>query len=231
MIEINLLPKDLQKKRFAFKLDKNIVMVLSGCIGLLAVMAIYSFVFQVKRYADLEKQLQISKAETERYAPEIAKIDEIAKKKEQILERMSSIEVLDRNREYWVTLMEDIAGRVPEYVWLVDIRQAPVAPPSSVAPGQPAAAPAQPAAAQQAAVSAKSSIEGYSFSLNALATFLVRLKKSDMLNNIEIASIKLQDIEKANAYNFKLTCDMVAAVPKSADVETAQAAGSGQDQF
>jgi Tfp pilus assembly protein PilN len=226
MIEINLLPKDLQKKRFGFKLDKNIVMVLSGCIGLLAVMAIYSYIFQAGRYADLEKQLQISRAETAKYAPEITKIDEIGKKKSQILERMSSIEVLDRNREYWVTLMEDLASRVPEYVWLTNVKQAPVTPVS--APPATVNAPTAPVAPIQA----KSSIEGYSFSLNALATFLVRLKKSDMLTNVEIASIKLQEIEKANAYNFKLTCEMVPSVPeKLTDVQTAQAVNSAQDQY
>jgi Tfp pilus assembly protein PilN len=184
-------------------------------------MASYSFVFQARKYAELEKQLQISKAETARYTSEIAKIDEITNRKVQILARMSAIQVLDRNREYWVTLMEDIAGRVPEYVWLTAVKQAPTAP---VNP-----APANPNTKQT--VSARSSIEGYSFSLNALATFLVRLKKSDLLDHIEIASIKLQEIEKANAYNFRLTCDLISSVPVKTDVETAQAAGSQQIQF
>ncbi len=137
---------------------------------------------------------------------------------------MSSIEVLDRNREYWVTLMEDLAGRVPEYVWLTIVKQAPSAPmPSATPPPNPPV--------QQAAVSSRSTIEGYSFSLNALATFLVRLKKSDLIDNIEIASVKLQEIEKANAYNFKLTCELVPSVPKIADIQTAQAVGSQQNQF
>lgn len=221
MIEINLLPKDLQKKRLSFKLDKNIVLALSGCIALIGVMALYSFVFQAGKYADLEKQLQISKAETAKYASEIVKIDEITKKKEQILARMSSIQVLDRNREYWVTLMEDLAGRVPEYVWLSSLKQAPSAPTTP-----------PPAGTQAAAITvSKSSIEGYSFSLNALATFLVRLKKSDMFTNIEIASVKLQEIEKANAYNFKLNCDLVTSIPEKTELQTAQANGAQSNQF
>jgi Tfp pilus assembly protein PilN len=216
MIEINLLPKDLQRKRFGFKLDKNIVVTLSACMALIAVMAAYSFIFQAGKYANLEKQLAISRAETEKYAPEIAKIEEIGRKKDQILSRMSAIQLLDRNREYWVSLMEDLAGRVPEYVWLTNVKQAPavvaaITPPGGQAPATP-----------QAPSAVKSSVEGYSFSLNALATFLVRLKKSDFFNNIEIASIKLQDVEKAKAYNFKLNCDLVTAMPVSLDTETAQ---------
>jgi len=220
MIEINLLPKDLQKKRLSFKLDKNIVLALSGCVALIGVMALYSFVFQAGKYADLEKQLQISKAETAKYASEIAKIDEITTKKEQILARMSSIQVLDRNREYWVTLMEDLAGRVPEYVWLSSLKQAPSAPTTPPPAGTP-----------PAVTLSKSSIEGYSFSLNALATFLVRLKKSDMFTNIEIASVKLQEIEKANAYNFKLNCDLVTSIPEKTELQTAQANGAQTNQF
>jgi Tfp pilus assembly protein PilN len=222
MIEINLLPKDLQKKRLSFKLDKNIVLVLSGFVALIGVMALYSFIFQAGKYSDLEKQLQVSKAETARYTSEIAKIDEITRKKEQILARMSSIQVLDRNREYWVTLMEDLAGRVPEYVWLSSLKQAPSAPTAPPPPGQ---APAQ------AQSIAKSSIEGYSFSLNALATFLVRLKKSDMFTNIELASVKLQEIEKANAYNFRLNCDLVSSIPEKTELQTAQANGAQSNQF
>jgi Tfp pilus assembly protein PilN len=128
--------------------------------------------------------------------------------------------VLDRNREYWVTLMEDLAGRVPEYVWLSSLKQAPSAPATPPAPGT-----------QAMATISKSSIEGYSFSLNALATFLVRLKKSDMFTNIEIASVKLQEIEKANAYNFKLNCDLVTSIPEKTELQTAQANGAPTNQF
>jgi len=222
MIEINLLPKDLQRKRLRFKLDKNIVLALSTCVGLLAVMLLYSYVFQAGKYSSLDKELAMARAETARYAPEIAKIDEISKKKEQILARMSSIQVLDHSREYWVSLMGDLAGRVPEYVWLTAIKQAPraVAPAANASTGAPAPPPA-----------AKSSIEGYSFSLNALATFLVRLKKSSYFDKVEIASIKLQELDKASAYNFKLNCDLVSEVVQNLDVQTAQAATGMEYQF
>lgn len=223
MIEINLLPKDLQKKRFGFRLDKNIVLAISTCAGLLVVMFLYSYVFQAGKYASLEKELNMARAETARYSPEIAKIDEISAKKEQILARMSSIQVLDRNREYWVSLMEDMSGRVPEYVWLTAVKQAP-------RPGGPVTNP-NPNSPQAPPALAKSTLEGYSFSLNALATFLVRLKKSDYFDNIEIASVKLQEIEKTRAYNFKLNCDLVSEVVKNLDVETAQALQASLEQY
>ncbi len=230
MIEINLLPKDLKRSRFSFKLDKNLVIVLSGCVALLGVMAVYSFFFQAQSYATLEKQLAISKAETAKYTSEIAKIDEISRKKEQILARMTTIQLLDKNREYWVSLMEDLAPRVPEYVWLSTVRQAPPVPPVAKTPaGQPT--PNAPAPPTQQMAASKSSIEGYSFSLNALATFLVRLKKSEFCANIELGSVKLQQLEKANAYNFRLNCDLVTPAATNIDIETAQAANAIENQF
>jgi Tfp pilus assembly protein PilN len=233
MIEINLLPKDLKRSRISFKLDKNLVLALSGCAALLGVMFVYSFIFQTHTLATLQKQLAISKAETTKYSSEIAKIDEISRKKEQILARMTAIQKLDKNREYWVSLLEDLAPRVPEYVWLTGIKQAqssaptPNATPAPKTPtnsGQPPNQPVQGGAN-------KSSIEGYSFSLNALATFLVRLKKSDYFDNIEINSIKLQQIEKTEAYNFKLNCNLVTPAVDNLDVQTAQAPGGIQYQF
>ena len=223
MIEINLLPKDLQKRKFSIKLDKTILMVLGGCGLLLAVMALYSYVFQASEYSRLQHKLQEAKAESAKYTIEIAKIDEIGKKKDQILARMSAIELLDRNREYWVDLMQDLAGRVPEYVWLASLKQAPqAAPPAAQTPGT-----------LQQSVPTLSSIEGYSFSLNGLATFLIRLKKSDMFNNVELSSVKLQDFEKADAYAFKLTCDLVPTVINKidTDTQTAQAANSQDNKF
>ena len=128
MIEINLLPKDLQKKRLSFKLDKNIVLVLSGCVALIGVMALYSFVFQAGKYADLEKQLQISKAETAKYASEIVKIDEI-NQEERTNTGQDVLHSGTRSQSRVLgNLMEDLAGRVPDYVWLSCIKQAPMLP-------------------------------------------------------------------------------------------------------
>jgi Tfp pilus assembly protein PilN len=225
MIEINLLPKDLKRSRFGVKLDKNLVMALSGCIALLGVMAIYSYFIQASALSTLEKQLAISRAETAKYTSEIVKIDEISKKKEQILARMTTIQLLDKNREYWVSLMEDLAGRVPEYVWLTSIQQAANVSSSAAAP-KAADNPPVPVAAAP-----KSTLEGFSFSLNALATFLVRLKKSDYFANIEISSIKLQQLDKADAYNFKLNCDLVTPAINNSDIQTAQATSAAQNQF
>lgn len=219
MIEINLLPKELQHRRFGFTVDKNVIIILVGGLAIAGLLAAYSFVFQTGKVRALNNDILQAQTETDRYSAEIQKIEDISLKKTQILARMSAIQILDQNRNYWVTLLEDLVRRVPEYVWLTSVEQNPgVASTAGAAGAQPVAA-------------AKSTMNGYSFSLNAFATFLIRLKKSDLFYNIELTSIKLEETDQAKAYSFKITCNFVTPEPPPATAETAQTAPVTGTQF
>ncbi len=218
MIEINLLPKELQYKRFALSVDKNVVFIIVGGLVIAGLLAAYSFVFQTSKLGSLQNDIIQAEEETARYSAEIQKIEDITLKKAQILARMSAIQLLDQNRDYWVVFLEDLVRRVPEYVWLTSVVQNPAAGATAGAPGT------QPA-------TAKSTVEGYSFSLNAFATFLIRLKKSDLFNDIELTSIRLEETDKAKAYSFKITCNFAAQKLPAATVETAQQAPAAGTQF
>ncbi len=218
MIEINLLPKELQWRRFSFKLDKKLVILLVSGLVVIFALAVYSFIFQAGQISRFNDNIARYRAETDQYEAEIRKIDEINEAKVQITARMTAIEILNRNRGYWVELMEDLIRRIPEYLWLTSVQDA-----SSIA----AAASRTPGTAP---VAARSTMEGFSFSLNALATFLVRLKKSDVFQNIEISSINLEESEQTKAYFFKLTCDFNAP-ETAAPTESAQATAAPGGQF
>ncbi len=219
MIEINLLPKELQWKRFRITFDRTFLIILGTGAVILVALAIYSYVFQLSLISSYEAKVRNAEAEVERFSAEIQKIDEIQKKKEEIIERMTAVQTLDQNRSYWVELMEDLVRRVPEYVWLTAVQQTPAAPRAAATP-QAAPMPAS-----------NSSIEGYSFSLNALATFLIRLKKSEKFSDIEITSIALQENDLAKAYFFKLTCNLDAPGQPRPVTETAQSTGTSGTQF
>jgi len=218
MIEINLLPKELQYKRFALSVDKNVVFVIVGGLAIAALLAVYGFIIQAGKLNSLESDILQAENETAKYSAEIQKIEDISLKKTQILARMSAIQLLDQNRNYWVRLLEDLVRRIPDYVWLTSVEQNPAA---GARPGTPGAQPA----------TAKSTIDGYSFSLNAFATFLVRLKKSDMFHDIELTSIKLEETDQAKAYSFKITCNFAMPELPAATTETAQSAPAAGTQF
>jgi type IV pilus assembly protein PilN len=218
MIEINLLPKELQYKRFRLSIDKNII-VLSICgAAIAALLVLYSFVFQASKLAGLENDILQAQNETAKYSDEILKIEDIKLKRDQIIARNTAVQRLEQYREYWVNLLEDLVQRIPDYVWLTSVEQNPSAGPQVAVPG---AAP----------VVSKSTISGYSFSLNAFATFLVRLKKSEIFRDIELTSIKLEETEKVKAYSFSITCNFVKPELPMATEETAQSAPATGTQF
>ena len=217
MIEINLLPKELQWKRFSFKLDKKLVILMvTGAIVLLA-LAGYSFVYQAGQIDTYHKNIASLKAEADQFSEEIKQIEDMNAMITQMTARMTAIEILDRNRGYWVDLLEDVIKRVPDYLWLTSVKDAAATVVASRTPGQ-------------AAAPSKSTIEGFSFSLNAMATFIIRLKKSDIIKNVEISSINLEEAEETKAYFFKLTCDFNAPAV-AAPSEVAQAKGTAGGQF
>lgn len=217
MIEINLLPKELQYKRFGFSINKNIIYLIISGLAITAMLVAYSFVFQANKIKSLEDEIMMAQSEAAKYAGEISRIEDITLKKDQIVARKTAIQVLDQNRNYWVKLLEDLVRRVPDYVWLTNIEQSP-----QMGMAQTGGAQAQ---------GAKSTIEGYSFSLNAFATFLVRLKKSGVFEDIELTSVKLQETDKAKAYFFKLTCNFAMPEMPMATMETAQSPPAAGTQF
>ncbi len=219
MIEINLLPKELQYKRFGFSINKNIIYLIISGLAITAMLVAYSFVFQAKKIMSLEDEIMMAQSETAKYAEEINRIEDITVKNTQIVARKTAIQVLDQNRNYWVKLLEDLVRRVPEYVWLTNVEQ------------NPQVGMVQTGGAQGQAQAANSIIEGYSFSLNAFATFLVRLKKSEVFRDVELTSIKLQETDKAKAYFFKLTCNFAMPEMPKATVETAQSPPAAGTQF
>lgn len=219
MIEINLLPKELQYKRFGFSINKNIIYLIISGLTITAMLVAYSFIFQANKIMSLEDEIMMAQSETAKYTGEISRIEDITLKKDQIVARKTAIQVLDQNRNYWVKLLEDLVRRVPDYVWLTNVEQS-----SQIGM-------AQAGGAQGQAQGAKSIIEGYSFSLNAFATFLVRLKKSAIFEDIELISVKLQETDKAKAYFFKLTCNFAMPEMPVATMETAQTPPAAGTQF
>jgi len=197
MIRINLLPKEYQRRKFSVTLDKNTLYVISGGIGVLILLAAYSFFFQILPSKSLDKQIQIARHDYEQFNEQIKLVNELNSQKNLILTRMRTIEELDQGREAWVDVISDLGSRLTDYLWLTSFGNAQL----QTQPGATAGP-------------SRTVIEGKSFSLNSMATFLVRLKKSPYLKNIDLVSVKLEE-EQLNmgnvsyeAYTFQISCDL-----------------------
>ncbi len=210
MIEINLLPKELQKRTGGLALSRTAIYMLAGMAGLAAVLAGLT-VMQKMRIANIQKKINEAKVREAKMQKDIQLVDALTELKGKILERMAAIDGLDQNRSAYVRFLEDLSGRVPEYLWLANFREGS----GGAAAGSTAGNPAQPAASS----GAKAVIEGFSYSLNSLATFMIQVKKSPFMKNVELSFAKEQKLENSRLYNFQLTCDLTM-VPEETPTET-----------
>ena len=214
MIEINLLPKDLRKGKGVFTLKKNTAYLLGG-VGIILVLLIFISILQGVRLQSLNRKIAEGQRRKEELKESIRLVDALGELKTKILQRLSAIEALDRDRSTWVDIMEDLSSRVPDYLWLSAFKEIPRVIPAAVPNVQnPEAEMAdtlkktQPQALPPPVLGRKVTIEGYTFSLNSLATFMINLMRSSYFKNIELNYVKLTELEKQKAFSFQLSSDL-----------------------
>jgi len=226
MIEINLLPKELRKRKGVFTLKKNTAYLL-GAVGVLIVLLIFITIIQSVRIQGLNRKIAEAQKRKEELKESIRLVDALGELKNKILQRLSAIESLDKDRSTWIEIMEDLSSRVPDYVWLTTFKENP--------PAVTSASGAQPTTAQEGMTDTLSTdqtqvpailgrnitIQGYSFSLNSLATFMINLMRSKYIKNVELGYIKLAELEKQKAYSFQLTSDLFYASQVTSEAKPA----------
>jgi len=221
MIEINLLPKELKRKGRRFAFDKYLI-YLGTVAGILVVLFVVISILQSFRLKALDKKIADAKKRTEELKKNIELVDALIDLKGKLLQRMSTIETLDKNRATWVYILEDLSQRVPEHLWLSLLKEeesASISPKGTEADTTKEKTLLPPAAN-------KVTIEGYTYSINSLALFLIELMKSDYFKNIELQFIKKSEAEKQKTFSFGLAGDLVYAleprVESSDSMEVAQ---------
>ena len=209
MIRINLLPREYQKKKFSLSLERNTLYVIGGGVAILIILAAYSLFFQIMPINSLDRAIMTAKQDADKYANEIKLVNELNAQKDLILTRMGTIEELDRGREAWINLISDMSSRLTDYLWVTKFGMGGAGEQS-----------------QQAGATSRTVIEGQSFSLNSLATFLVRLKRSPYLSDVELVSITLEEDRSGNeggqpyeSYHFTIQCDLVMADANATQTE------------
>ena len=226
MLEINLLPKEYQKRKFRLSLEKNAIYVVGAGVGVLVLLGAYSFLFQIMPVQKIGKQIITYQQEEANFKPQIAKIDSLNELKQRIVTRMTAIDILDRNRDIWIDICTDIGSRISDYLWLTEFKQLVAEAPATAKPVSSEEGEARPAQPQKGPALGpivpelkKATIKGRSFSLNSIATLIVRLKKSPHFKNIELTSIKLIEDQTAEAYEFVINSNLMLSKTEKAGIE------------
>jgi len=181
MIRINLLPQSGRKRSgrgMAF--DKTKVVPLS-VLGVVLMACLSTVMVQGARLKSVEREVASARAETEQYKKTIALINEMVQKEQEIKRRLDLVHNLDKDRFRTVKVMDEMARRVPRYMWLTSLK--------NVSPERVA-------------------IDGYAFSNLVVSDLMANLSESEMFNNVELTVVKRQVVEGQNAVNFTVTSDV-----------------------
>ncbi len=200
MVQVNLLPKRYRKQDGRFKVGK-VEMIAFG-VAAVAVMVMVGVSFQ--QDGDISKlNADITEAQrrTVQLSQDIQLVDGLMDMKQKIAERMQAVERLDRHRSSWVRILEDMNRRIPDFVWLASFAE--------VAPGKSRARVDKPEGADSATTVdglpiRPIEIEGYSFTLNALAAFMIKMMRSNFFDEVDLVYAKELALENKRAYSFKI---------------------------
>ena len=201
MIEINLLPKELQVRGSRLVFSRALVAPAVAAVVMVVGMAGMTF-YQKKQIADLEGKIRIAQARAEQLKRDIQMVDALVEIKEKITARIDAVKLLDRNRNAWVNIMEDLASRIPEFLWVTAVREMQNTPATTPGAADSARA-AQPMVAQ-----VPTEVEGYAYSLSGLANLIIQLRDSGHFNNVDLKHAREVQLESHAAYSFALSCNL-----------------------
>jgi Tfp pilus assembly protein PilN len=216
MIEINLLPREFRKKSVSLSFGKSGLYVIAGVVGVLVMLAGIT-IYQMRQLSTLEANIRKARQRAAMLEKDIKLVDALIDVKQKIHRRMAAVEQLDSHRSTWVRILEDVARNVPEFVWLGRFKEEPREMPDSLSNQQAKQTAQQPnqQQGQQGQTTAsvdpwirRAEVEGFAFTLNALASFMINMMRSDYFDNVELVSTDEVTFQEQKAYNFVLTCDL-----------------------
>ncbi len=206
MIEINLLPKELQIQGPRLALSKQLIMPAAAAVLLVCGMAAITF-YQNNQIKELEGKIRIAQARAEQLQRDIDVVDGLVEIKQKITARIEAVKTLDQNRTAWVNVLEDLSTRLPEFLWLTALRETQAA-----AAGTPGAPASGDTTGMQAAftptVQVPAELEGYAYSLSGLANLIINLRKSGHFKDIDLKHAREVQLESHTAYSFALSCTL-----------------------
>jgi len=181
MIRINLLPLDEIPRQRVFKMPEVGAFVPVGILVAAVAICATTFFVQQSTMAKLNDDVAEVRAESQRLAPQIARIKQLQRERQQLDERLDAITALDEERYLRVHLMSELARRMPENCWLTRLEES--------SPG-------------------KVEIEGITFSNFIVADFLRDLASGDYYRRLDLVKIERGKIQDVEVLNFHISADV-----------------------
>ena len=179
MIRINLLPFRADRKKENVRRQVSVFLLSLALVLIIAFY--YNFVLgsKIKKF---EKKIKSTNAELTKYNEINKEIARIRQNLENLRKKMAVIEQLEADRHAPVVLMDTMTQvLVAKRMWLTEL------------------------AVQEKSVR----ITGIALDEKTVADFMVRLQKSGLFSNVELKTVKRQEVQKTNLKSFQIVCTKV----------------------
>jgi type IV pilus assembly protein PilN len=176
MIRINLLPVTEQAES-RVRMPSMPGMAPLAVAGALMAGVVLVATLQSIRIRSLNHQITSLQAEARQLAPLIQRIDQITRQRELAMRRLTVIEKLDQERLVRVRLVDELARRMPDYVWFTSFTE------------------------QKGAIA----LSGVAFSNLTVAELIRSLERSVLFEQVDLVVSQRGEIDGRSVVNFSLS--------------------------
>jgi len=198
MIQINLLPKEFRKKTGKLSVGKSGYYAIGATAGVIVMIVVVTF-YQMFQITKLDENMEIARFRTQQLQKDIAVVDALIDVKQKIMQRMEAVDRLDQHRSTWVRILGDFSSQVPDFLWVSALRESKPKTPTPVA-GDTTAQKTSATLSNTRPIA----VEGFAFTLNSLANFMIKLMRSHYFSDIEMAAVDEVMVQEQKAYTYKL---------------------------
>lgn len=182
MIQINLLPQEerVQRRKMALPGVSAVVPFVALALFFGAIVAVTAM--ERSRIAGLKRDIARSEEEARRLKPQIEKVNELTRKREELNTRLQVIMDLDKGRFHAVRLMDEMAQNIPQYLWITSFKDVG---------------------------GTQIQVDGVTFSNLVVADLMMRLEKSPVFQNTDLVVTEKGTIDTRQVTKFSVTAEIV----------------------
>lgn len=197
MIRINLLPVREERRKANLR-QQGIFLGVALVSGVLVCGVLHTAI--VAQLASQRARVVEAKAELAELEEILKEVDRFRQEKEDIEQKLSVIARLEESRRGPVRIMDEIATRIPDRMWLKSMRLE----------------------------GARLELQGYSIDNEVIAAFLTSLEESKFLTNVELKGSKLTERKGLNLNEFQIECSDAMALTAQRNEQREQGGDVGR---
>jgi type IV pilus assembly protein PilN len=177
VIRINLLP--VREARRKNEVRQQLMMLAVSVIGAVLLCGVVHHVMG-SRISDTQARVKALETQLAQFKPQQEQVDAFKAKKAEIEQKLTVIERLERSRSGPVHILDELASRIPERVWLTNLN----------------------------ANNGQVELSGMSLDNELIALFLTGLNDSPYFANVELEESELKTVKELKLNTFKIRAQL-----------------------